>query len=109
MGYRDTTFWTEEAIRKMITRRLERYNAALMPHQTPETIRETMAGMANRLAELEHGESEITRVDRENAELIQAAKLRRIHRRGKGPAKNTGKPAFKHVKTQYAGMVRKVK
>lgn len=92
----------------MTLRRMERYNAALMPYQKPETIREEMGGMILRLEESDR-EPEISRVERENAVLIKAAKERSARHKGRGKAVKPGKTAFKCVKTGIPGMVRRVK
>ncbi len=109
MDYRDLMFWATEANRKMIAGRMERNNAALLPYQTADTIRDEMNGLANRMAHIDHDESEVERVEAENADLIKAARERAARHRNRGGKGSPRKSAFKRVKTAFPGMIRKGK
>lgn len=109
MDYRDLTFWVTEANRKMIADRIGMNNAALLPYQTPEAIRTEMEGLANRFAELDHDESEIARTERENAELIKAARERAARHKTRGRPGSARKSHSRAKIPVFPGMVRKGK
>lgn len=79
MSVKDLMLWAEEARRKMLARKAQAFDAALLPHQKPEVIRETVDQLATQLTEIEHG-LPMEDIEAENERLIaerqaQAAKV----------------------------------
>jgi hypothetical protein len=90
MGFRDFSFWANEARRKANARKTLAYSAALLPYQKPETIRREMESLQLREREFE-SEDAIDAAERENAELIPMARERKKMART-GKRRMTGPP-----------------
>lgn len=73
MDVRDVFFWTSEARRRRLVRRLEAYNASLVPWQKPSDLRSLMDGLEADIEAIDQDADEIEKADKENARLIAEA------------------------------------
>jgi uncharacterized membrane protein YkoI len=102
MGIKDVMFWATEAKRKLLARRVDSLNLALLPYQPAKTIRAEVDALSAQQAELDMDQGtldNIAQTERENeakkkliAEKRAAAKARR-REAGAQPKKPKKKPA----------------
>jgi len=96
-------FWATEAKRKLLTRRVEGLNLALLPYQSAKRIRAEVDSLQFQLTELDMDKktlSEITRVEQENEAKMKAIADKRLSARLK---KKSGDASLKPKKKKPAG------
>jgi hypothetical protein len=96
MDVRDALWMAQKARQRAWQRRVETYNAALLPYQKTDVVEKTMKALHIQGLEFAYGET-VTDVDRENARMMaEAAERKRATRRtGKRPKVKPGKRSSK--------------
>lgn len=79
MDVRDVYFWTDEAHRRVLVRRLDAYHAALFPQQKQRTMETELTRLRTQIKEIDEA-GDIAAVEQENR-LMMAEKNKRLRER----------------------------
>lgn len=98
MSLKDLSLWAEEARRNMLQRKVDAYDAALLPYQEPAKAQRQLDHLAVAMTELEAG-APMAAIEDENAALIaqrqEHAAMVLTNRKKRGARKRVRRPPSK--------------
>ena len=101
LDIRDVWFWAKEAERRAWSRKVGAYNAALLPWQKADVVKQTMDSLTARGLEFAYGER-VEDTEKENAERMAQAMER------KKAARKSGRKAPRKMKKR-SSKIRRLK